>query len=357
MSLPLDELTGRLSDYLSEKWSTKVDIRELSRIPGGASRETYRLTACYSGEDGEIERGLVVRRDPESSLIDTERALEYKSYAAIYPTEIPVPEPLFLENDSRWLGQPFSIMAEIIGCQTDVANLTDAQRKKIGHEKWTLLGKLTCMDAESLGFFEFMEVPHVADCASKELAYWEQVILSDEVHPQPVARAAMRWLHRNLPAPAKRLSIVHGDYRSRNFLFKPDEGIKGILDWEMCHLGDPLEDLAWSLDPLWSWPDPSLPGQLLSRNEAVAIWEAASGLKVDPKVFRWWEVFVSLKALAIWTSSAEVFVNAEAKDPILAIAGWVMGERQTRILVDKLSPNSKHIYSEDYSEEKAEERK
>ncbi len=347
MSLPLDELTRRLSDYLTEKWSASVEIRDLSRIPGGASRETYRLAACYSLDDSEIERNLVVRRDPETSLIDTERALEYRSYAAIYPTEIPVPEPLFLETDTRWLGQPFSIMAEILGCQTDVGNLNDAQRKKIGHEKWTLLGKLARMDPESLGFFDFMEVPELADCGAKERAYWEQVILTDEVHPQPVARAALRWLRRNPPAPAQKLSVVHGDYRSGNFLFKPQEGIEGILDWEMCHLGDPLEDLAWSLDPLWSWPDPSTPGKLLSRREAISIWEASSGLRVDPQALRWWQVFASLKALAIWISSAEVFINGEAKDPILAVAGWLMGDRQTRILIDRLSPNSKHVYAEE----------
>jgi len=351
MSLPLDELNSRLSDYLTEKWSSSVDIRDLSRIPGGASRETYRMTACYSSDGKKIEEGLVLRRDPETSLIETERALEYQSYAAIYPTEIPVPKPLFLENDTRWLGQPFSLMAEIVGCQTDVGNLTDAQRTKIGNEKWTLLGKLACLDPESLGFCEFMEKPELDDCATKELARWEQVILTDEVHPQPVARAAVRWLHRNLPPPAKKLSVVHGDYRSRNFLFKPDEGIEAILDWEMCHLGDPLEDLAWSLDPLWSWPNPSLPGQLLPRKEAIAMWEATSGLKVDLDVFRWWEVFASLKALAIWISSAEVYINGEAKDPILAVAGWLMGERHTRILIDRLSPDSKHIYTEEYMEE------
>jgi aminoglycoside phosphotransferase (APT) family kinase protein len=350
MTPSLEELTRSLSEYLTEKWSTRVDIGELSRIPGGASRETYRMTARYSSDDGDTERGLVVRRDPESSLIDTERALEYQSYAAIYPTEIPVPEPLFLENDPKWLGQPFSIMAEIAGCQTDVGNLNDAQREKIGHEKWTLLGKLARMDAQDLGFHEFMEVPEPADCASRELAYWEQVILNDEVHPQPVARAALRWLRRNLPPPAQKLSVVHGDYRSRNFLFRPDEGITGVLDWEMCHLGDPLEDLAWSLDPLWSWPDPSLPGMLLRRDKAISVWEAASGLGVDPQAFRWWQIFASLKALAIWISSAEVFINGEAKDAILAVAGWVMGERQTRILVDRLSPNSKHRYSEEFAE-------
>ena len=59
-------------------------------------------------------------------------------------------------------------------------------------------------------------------------------------------------LRRTPPPPAQKISVVHGDYRTGNFLHDGDGVIRGILDWEMAHLGDPLEDLAWALDPLWS---------------------------------------------------------------------------------------------------------
>jgi len=139
---------------------------------------------------------------------------------------------------------------------------------------------------------------------------------------------------------------VHGDYRSGNFLYDPSGTIRGVLDWEMAHIGDPLEDLAWSLDPLWGWPERHLAGGLLPRRRALQIWQEASGLQIDADAFRWWQVFASIKGLAIWISSTEDFANGSTKEPILAMAGWVMTDRQNRILVDRLAPESEHRYTE-----------
>ncbi len=344
MQPALHELGERLTAYLRLRWGKEATVTAIEQIPGGASRETYRVQVQTA--DG--ERRVILRRDPATSLIDTERALEYRTYQAVHGTEIPVPEPLLLEEDPKYLDRPFSLMGEIPGCETAAAALAQPPyaelRERIGRQKWTLLGKLAAQNVEHLGVTTFMEVPEHP--ALRELDYWSDVIDKDALHPQPVARAAIRWLHRHLPAPSGALCLVHGDYRSGNFLFDTEGDIRGVLDWEMAHIGDPLEDLAWSLDPLWAWPERELAGGLLPRAEAIAIWEQASGMKVDRRVFRWWQVFASLKGLAIWISSTEDFVNGTTKEPILAVAGWVMTDRQNRILVDRLHPGSAHRYTE-----------
>jgi aminoglycoside phosphotransferase (APT) family kinase protein len=341
MNLSLEDVAQNTAVFLKKKWGAEVDVTGIEKIFGGASRETYRLVVHANGRT----QNLILRRDPPTSLIDTERELEYSAYEAIYPTDIPVPEPLFLEKDPQYLQQPFSIMAAIDGAITD-ANLLDAEQKKsIGREKWQLLGRLAAKDPIELGFDRFLEVPEVGQCAARELAYWEKIILADEIHPQPIAQAAIRWLKVNDPAPAQKVSIVHGDYRTGNFLFEPNNGIMGVLDWEMCHLGDPLEDLAWSLDPLWSWDDQTNAGLLLPHREAIDVWEENSGLKVDIESFRWWRVFASIKGIAIWISSSEDFQNGAGKDSILAMAGWAMTDRQNRILLDYLSPHSENKFS------------
>jgi aminoglycoside phosphotransferase (APT) family kinase protein len=332
-----------LEAYLRERWASLGDLKvtDVQQIPGGASRETYRVGLSYVADGAVCSRGIIVRRDPVSSLIDTERALEYRTYAAVYGTSVPVPEPLVLEESPGALERPFSIMAEIPGCQTATANFAQeshrALRMHIGKQKWSILGRLAAMDVRALGVDTFMPVPDTRACARRELAYWASVIEKDALHPQPVAAAAIRWLKRNLPGPATKLALVHGDYRSGNFLYDERGDIKGILDWEMAHIGDPLEDLAWSLDPLWCWPEKHLAGGLLPRADAVAIWERASGLTVDRDAFRWWQVFASLKAVAIWISSTQDFAEGSSKEPILAVAGWIMTDRQNRILVDRLS--------------------
>ncbi|MEQ8485943.1 MAG: phosphotransferase family protein [Pseudomonadales bacterium] len=344
MSPALTELGARLVAYLSGRWRQPLTLKHIEQIPGGASRETYRVRL----DTPTGERGVIVRRDPPSSLIDTERALEYRTYAAVHGSGIPVPEPLLLEEDPAPLERPFSVMAEIEGCETAVAVLAEpgreAQRQPLGEEAWTLLGRLAALDIDALGVTGFMAMPE--HTAARELDYWAGVIEADALHPQPVAAAAVRWLRRHLPPPSPRHVLVHGDYRAGNLLFDGDGRIRGVLDWEMAHIGDPLEDLAWSLDPLWGWPARERAGGLLPRAEAIRLWEAASGQRVDRELFRWWQVFASLKALAIWISSTEDFVRGQSKEPILALAGWVMTDRQNRILVDRLRPGSPHRYTE-----------
>lgn len=347
MSLSLDEVSSKVEAFLQEKWKKPVTIASIEKIFGGASRETFRLKvdSQEDGGDNKVSEGMILRRDPPTSLIDTERELEYNAYDAIYPTEIPVPEPLYLENDPKWLAQPFSLMREIKDSQTDISLLTEEERQDIGQQKWQILGKLAGFDPLKLGFQEFMEVPELDACAHEQLSYWEKVINEDEIHPQPIAQAAIRWLKEHKPPPAQKLCVVHGDYRTGNFLFNSEAGITAILDWEMCHLGDPLEDLAWSCDPLWCWGEPALMGKLLPYKEVVSVWEEASGLKVNEAAFNWWRVFASVKAIAIWISSTEDYQAGESHDAILALAGWVMTERQNRILLDYLSPHSQHQFA------------
>lgn len=332
--ITLNAVKEAAAGFLAERWKTPVEVTDIVKIFGGASRETYRLTVQREGQ----QQGIIIRRDPPSSLIDTERALEFGAYEKIFPTEIPVPEPLFLEDDPRWLGQPFSVMAAIDHCQTDVASLTPDERRVLGHNKYEILGSLASKNPMALGFDKITSVPALDECAAGQLRYWHQVIDNDEIHPQPIAQAAIRWLAANLPSAPEQLAIVHGDYRTGNFLFDSNNTITGVLDWEMCHLGDPLEDLAWSLDPLWSWGEPGLAGRLLPIDEAITIWSNASGLTCNPDALQWWRVFVAVKAIAIWISSSEDFENGEGKDAILAMAGWVMTDRQNRILLDYLAP-------------------
>jgi aminoglycoside phosphotransferase (APT) family kinase protein len=116
-----------------ERDGVPTQISDVARIPGGASRETYRLKATQRG----VVRGMILRRDPESSLIDTDRATEFAAYAAAFRSGvIPVPEPLVLEQDERHLGRPFSRSAEIPGCETNVqsafAELERAYAARIG---------------------------------------------------------------------------------------------------------------------------------------------------------------------------------------------------------------------------------
>ena len=162
------------------------------------------------------------------------------------------------------------------------------------------------------------------------------MIAEDQQHPQPIVWAAIRRLRRHPPPPAQKLAVVHGDYRSGNFLHDGAGQIIAVLDWEMAHLGDPLEDLGWALDPLWTRPDDNRVSAMIPPDQAFAAWERASGLKVDPAAFAWWRLFASVKAQGIWISSMREWCDSGFKEPILAFSGWYTHRRQDEILAERL---------------------
>ena len=128
--LPIGQATA---DYLKQTWDKPCSLIDIAQIPGGASRETYRLKVDLDGES----TGLILRRDPPSSLIDTERHHEFNTDRAVFQVDVmPVPEPLILEEGGQALERPFSIMREISKGQASPAGLDDPGmdqfREKLG---------------------------------------------------------------------------------------------------------------------------------------------------------------------------------------------------------------------------------
>ena len=335
-------LEVRLVDFLRSRLPRSTDLRVegLERIFGGASRETFRFGLRYE-EDGEARsRRLILRRDPSGSLIDTERAVEFAAYRGFHGSAVPVPEALWLEEDARWLDHPFFVMEEIAGFEASPQVVLgppyDRHAARTARQKWTILGEIARSDPAARGLEAVMEPVEPDACWRRELDYWEKRLDDNEQCPQPVIRAAIRWLRRNPPRPAQKVGVVHGDFRTGNFLVDTEGGIRAILDWEMAHLGDPLEDLAWGINPVWRWARDERAGGLAPRDEAIRIWEKASGLAADPDALRWWEVFSSVKGQAIWVAGAREFSTGENHDLVLGISGWLMGNSQDRAALHDL---------------------
>jgi aminoglycoside phosphotransferase (APT) family kinase protein len=289
---------------------------------------------AYEQDGRRVERRLILRRDPPGSLIETDRRVEFAAYRAFHGTRVPVPEPLWLEEDPAPLDFPFFVMEELTGFEASPQALLAppylAQRAKLGRRKWEILGEIAKADPHRLGLTALLEVPALGACWQRELAHWEKVLDEDELAPQPVIRAVIRWLRRNPPPPAQKLSVVHADYRTGNFLADTAGEIHAILDWEMAHLGDPLEDLAWGINPVWQWARDGLSGGLLPRAEAIRHWEEASGLRADPAALHWWELFSCVKGQGIWVSGGHEFQEGANHDPVLCMSSWMMGNSQDR---------------------------
>jgi aminoglycoside phosphotransferase (APT) family kinase protein len=311
----------RIAEYLSYRMPDVSDVvvEDLARIYGGSSQETYRLRARWNKAGAQIDRKLILRREPPSGLVVAERDLEYQVYRALEGSSLPVPKAYFLELDGRWLERPFFIMDMCAGQPGNPMGPADPYNghdDKIGRQFYRHLGTLAAVDHTAAGLGNLRNGAQTGRFWALELDHWEATLNAGERFVDPIARAAIRWLRRNPPPEAAKPAIVHGDYRSGNFLFTDDGQISAILDWEMCHIGDPLEDIAWSLDVLWPM------SRHISIDEGLAQWEAASGLSVDRKALDWWRLFAPVKALGLWATAEASFTEGKSRELIVALTGW-----------------------------------
>lgn len=334
-------LDKALSAYIGARMpdARTVVVSDIDRIYGGFSRETYRFRLRVEDEDGEREQRLILRRDPpRGGIVDTERRVEFAVLKAFFDTPVPVPKMFWLEEDPSALGAPFFVCEEVVDCEDSPYLLQTPHylplHSAIATAKWSALGHIAREDPIQLGLASIFPIGAGEDRWRSELDRWEAVIDEAEDEPQLITRAAIRWLRRRPPPPAQKLSVVHGDFRTGNFLYDGAGAVRAVLDWEMAHLGDPLEDLAWSLGRGWCFGGGDRRGGLATRGEAVRIWEAASGLIADPDALRWWELFNSVKAQAIWMRGVELWTDGRGRAANHVVCGWFMQDLQDRATLE-----------------------
>ncbi len=331
----------RATDYLRTALDDPtLEVARATRIVGGASRHTWSLDLGGEEAGEQVKRGLIVRLDPPASLLESNRHVEYALYRAMSGCDgVPVPRPILIEDDAGPLGLPFFVMERLGGVAMPHALLQPElrpHRPTLLHEMYEILGRIGRVEHTEVGLDRCLAVPGAGDAWSAELRRWESVLDRHELGPMPITRGLIRALRRDPPPAAPRIGVVHGDFRVGNVLFAPG-GVVGVLDWEMGHLGDPHEDLAWGFAPNWrSASAPDLVGSAITPAEAVAAWESTSGLRADPAALRWWRLFSHVKAAAIWTTAAHEFALGATQDLMLGTMGWFNLAAQERWMVEDL---------------------
>jgi len=329
----------RVADYLRSKLpqASEVTVENVFRIPGGASRETWSFDARWREAGAEVSQAFVLRRDPDASLLESDRDTEFRVMDAVWSQGVPVPRMHWLEPDPAWLERPFFIMERVDGCEVSAQKLLFESRfvtvhRLIAQKFVDILARIHAVDWRQLGL-DFLPVPEEpSDCPLMEIEKWEAIVDKDTLEPQPVLRAAFRWLRRNLPAPAQRIVLVHADYRTGNFLFNESGEIKAFLDWEMTHLGDPLEDVGWACMRPWRWAGDERIGGLMARDEFYRMYEDATGLKVDQQAVRFWELLGNVKFAAINITGARSFCDGRTRSIMLALVGRNMKRMELEIM-------------------------
>jgi aminoglycoside phosphotransferase (APT) family kinase protein len=313
-----DQLVAYLESRLPA--AERIAVSNVARIPGGASRETWSFDAEWHEKDGPVKKGFIVRRDPTGSLLDTDRDVEFRIYQAMAKAGVPVPPVYWVEHDGGVLERPFFVMGRMPG-QASPNALASAgfpgSKEEIARQKANILARIHRADWRSLGCEDFLgQAPTCESAAAAEVARWEGIMRNDALEPQPVLELALRWLKRNLPI-APTITVVHGDYRTGNFLYEPDS-ITAVLDWEMVHLGDPMEDLGWLCVRSWRFGT-ELAGGLVPRETFFGMYEAAGGFPVDREAASFYEVLGNVKLVVIFLTGGRSFVEGSTNDLILGL--------------------------------------
>lgn len=325
-------LADRLQVYLKEKLGTDVRVEGLARKSGGASRETYLFDALWSEDGREVRRGYVLRRDPVASVLESDRTLEYRVLEAAGALGIPVPKVCWLELSPEPLERPFFVMERVEGMPTPPtfpAAYPAEMRARTAADFVAILARIHGADWKSR-VLDILDDPGPGtEAARRAVAHWRQIYEQDRVEPHPILERGLAWLERNLPA-TERTTLVHGDYRSGNYLHLPDGSITAMLDWEMAHFGDPHEDLGWATMPYWSCEGRA--GGLESTEEMLARYEQISGTKVDRERVHFYQVLGTVKMAAISLTGVRSCCDARSADPTLPIVGLLLGRLSTELL-------------------------
>jgi aminoglycoside phosphotransferase (APT) family kinase protein len=326
-----DELRQRLERFIARQTgAAAVRIDALRKLPGGASREIWSFDAVIDGE----RLGLILRRDPGSSTLHTQRREEYRIQQAAHAGGVPVPRPYWLAEDDAELGAPSYVMARVEGETLPRRLLRDdayaGARAALTAQLGATLARIHAVEVATPDLAFLAAPPPGESPGLAEIERYEQIFRGIAPEPHPVFELAFRWLRARQPGAAHR-TLVHGDYRIGNVMFGP-EGLRAILDWELAHVGDPAEDLGWLCVRAWRFGSDLPVGGIGQREELLAAYQAAGGAPVDLERVRFWEVFGNLKWAVICIAQAKTHLDGLVKSVELASLGRRTAETELELL-------------------------
>ena len=306
----LDVLAEGVQRLIEANVGYKVEMSGAKWLSGGASKLQMMFDLHWHGHDkagGDIVvTRLVLRMEPAASVTESSRRREFQVLQAV-ADRVPVPLPYWMDADATFLPYP----AIIYGFAKGVAkpshdadkvsglgqNYGPALRKKLAPQFVELLARIHRIEVAGIEGMEDFERPAVGSNASviKQVNWFRRVWEEDRLEAVPFMEVVYKWLIRNAP-PLDHVSIVHGDYRSGNFLFDEERGeITAWLDWEGAVLGDRHQDLTYAtqytFQHLGEDGQTVLASGMMPAAELFRAYEQASGLPVDPVRIDYYGVF------------------------------------------------------------------
>lgn len=308
-------LSERLQAFVDDELGDKVaKIVDLHPVGLGRSRDNWVFDlVTRAADDAELVEPLVLRCDPDGGLVATDRATEFAVLRALEGSPLPSPPARWLDAAGERLGRPSLIMRREPGaCDYRIVNgpLAVDVRVDLARQFCDLLAQVHAVDWRSLGLDGALRDPG-PEAARFELDRWEQVLRHDQLEAYPELDWALHELHVRAPR-STRTVLVHADFKPGNILLENNH-VTCLLDWELAHLGDPLEDLGWVTQPLRTREH--LIPDVWGHDELIGRYESVTGASVDRAALSWWTTFSTLKTAVMQVSGMRAFLEGRSDEP------------------------------------------
>lgn len=305
----------RLRAFLSANTGgSDATIVGLSRIGVGRSRDNWVFDLVTHHDGAEHSEPLILRSDPDGGLVETDRGVEFAVLGALENSGLPTPVARWLDADGRWLAMPSLVMRRLPGdCDYRVLSGTDRsleRRRALAERFCDLLVEVHRTDWRALGIAEIMPDPG-EQAARAELDRWEAILRRDQLEEFPELELAIVVLRETAPV-SEGTVLVHADYKPGNLLLQGDR-VTALLDWELAHLGDPLEDLGWITQPLRA-AEHTIAGTW-EAEDIIARYARTAEVDVDRRSLAWWVTFSTFKTAVMQVSGLRSFLEGRSDEP------------------------------------------
>lgn len=315
--------TGLLASALASQLG-EVTIEKITRLSGGASRETWAFDAVAA--DG-TRCGLVLRRDPPGRPSEPgTTGREARAIRAARAAGLAVPEILVASDRPDLLGAAGMIMRRVPGETIARRILRD---DRYAQARDVLVGQVAGFAAGLHALTAPADLPSPDPLADLR-ARLDELGADGQIQPSEVFERAFAVLDLHRP-PRRQPVIVHGDLRLGN-LIVDDDGLAAVIDWELVHAGDPAEDLGWLCVRAWRFGGQGAAMGLGSREQLLAAYRAAGGAEISADELRWWETLGTLRWGVICMAQAWVHLSGAYRSVELAAIGRRVCEQEWDLL-------------------------
>lgn len=322
------EVEERLVAACDLHLDSKGRLEGLSRLTGGASQETWSFD--YLSEGGS-RHPLILRRNARSKTQKLSSATEYRVVETAGQAGVLVPRVVFLLSPADELGNGY-VMERVEGETIARKILRDSEYAKalprMASQAGRILAQIHALDVSSI---EGIPGAGATQHAALRLIDEYRALIDDFAEPHPAFELALRWLHDEMP-PQEPATLVHGDFRNGNFIVT-SEGIASILDWELAHLGDPIEDLGWLCVKSWRFGvSQKEVGGFGGIEDLCSAYRKAGGRDVDPERVKYWIVMGTMRWGVICQAQAFAHRSGMSRSVELAAIGRRVCETEWDLL-------------------------